>query len=951
VREEIAIMSVRQLAGGLMGLLFLCGATGCSSTPEQPPPDMSAGDSGTDVGPDTIDLGRDARATGPDGSDAPVDAPDAPDAAPPDLPLDTADVSDDSPPADAADGSDAPDLVTAAFATRPSRSSTIALSDDESRVLVVNVDHGSVSVFNAATTALVATVAVGKEPSAVVIRADNQTAYVANRADATIQKLTGINTATPTAGTPVAVGSEPLGLALSPSGASLYVTEWAEGTVALVDTATLTVTARVQVKNPRGIAVTNNGDHNDSDERVIVTEFFGTPGPGPEASDNSRTGVVHIFDANLRPLRQVSFPPRDSGITPTGAPSSITASPNQLYSVAIDNGRFYTTSIAVSPAAPSVFNGNVQSLVLVGHLDDLTEATGPLGSQNLAKLVIDNIPSPGTFTRNFLGDIVDIAFAGSDQGEAYVASRAGDAVQRLHYNASTGTLEFGATVGSNQVPQIDMLGCGPTGLVAGRNTRRLFVNCWESRNLGIIDLNLQRVLGVVRSSPAPSTNTEIVQEAGKRFFFTGRDRWSSGAWSSCASCHAEGLTDGVTWSFTAGPRQTTSLDGSFSKGPGPVKQRIFNWTAIFDEIHDFDRNTRTNQGGKGAITVALPGTPCDPTAATSTCASNLTCTHVDPYPATTGACLANSARCTDSSTCASGLTCVSGICEQACTSDADCTVVAGAVCRGQTQFASGGLCRACGTLVQETAHPAQNGVGGLQRPLSEVAHLDDTCTPQAFGAMEAWIRLVRPPRGQRLCGGSGLDATACAASVAHGAQLFVAGQCQSCHGGSGWTASRLFYTPSTATNAALFTNVPALAGNQLASEDPAGPGTGVAPAQIYCVRRNVGTFGSDALEVKSDGTRAQGLGGYNVPSLYGLSVGAPYLHHGQATSLDQLLSDDTFAAHRTAFVSDFLTGATADQDRQDLINYLHSIDASSAEVPLPAADATTGAGDLCPASF
>ena len=35
--------------------------------------------------------------------------------------------------------------------------------------------------------------------------------------------------------------------------------------------------------------------------------------------------------------------------------------------------------------------------------------------------------------------------------------------------------------------------------------------------------------------------------------------------------------------------------------------------------------------------------------------------------------------------------------------------------------------------------------------------------------------------------------------------------------------------------------------------------------------------------------RAQGRLGYNVPSLYGLAVGAPYLHHGAVPTLRDLL--------------------------------------------------------------
>ena len=62
--------------------------------------------------------------------------------------------------------------------------------------------------------------------------------------------------------------------------------------------------------------------------------------------------------------------------------------------------------------------------------------------------------------------------------------------------------------------------------------------------------------------------------------------------------------------------------------------------------------------------------------------------------------------------------------------------------------------------------------------------------------------------------------------------------------------------------------------------------------------RNVGTFGlpgdtvgTNNLEIRilnGLSIRAEGRGGYNVPSLYGLALGAPYFHHGQAKTLNNL---------------------------------------------------------------
>src|SRR4029079_15751184 len=100
--------------------------------------------------------------------------------------------------------------------------------------------------------------------------------------------------------------------------------------------------------------------------------------------------------------------------------------------------------------------------------------------------------------------------------------------------------------------------------------------------------------------------------------FRGGGRWSAAVangakggegWSACSSCHPDGVSDNITWSFGSGPRQTVSQDGSCSHGASAQKQRIFNYTGIFDEHHDFERNTRDVSGGLGAITTAP--TPAD----------------------------------------------------------------------------------------------------------------------------------------------------------------------------------------------------------------------------------------------------------------------------------------------------------------------------------------------------
>lgn len=102
----------------------------------------------------------------------------------------------------------------------------------------------------------------------------------------------------------------------------------------------------------------------------------------------------------------------------------------------------------------------------------------------------------------------------------------------------------------------------------------------------------------------------------------------------------------------------------------------------------------------------------------------------------------------------------------------------------------------------------------------------------------------------------------------------------------------------------------------------------------------MGTFGGGAAEVRANGTPAQGVRGFNPPSLLGLAVGAPYLHNGAAATLDELLTD--FPTHTTAGNPNIVLNAA---DRTALGAFLLSIDESTDPFPIPAGST------LCPETF
>jgi len=350
------------------------------------------------------------------------------------------------------------------------------------------------------------------------------------------------------------------------------------------------------------------------------------------------------------------------------------------------------------------------------------------------------------------------------------------------------------------------------------------------------------------------------------------------------------LSDNVTWYFARGPRQTTSLDGTFGKSPpaGTVDQRILNWTAINDEIADFETNVRGISGGVGAIVSTVSAPPV------------------------------NTDRV---------------------------------------------------NLVSST--PPQTALEGSSTATAAAGALTN------WADITSYVAQVRSPRA----------ATAslfAAADITAGAALFASATCSGCHSGEKWTISSVFYTPGNVPNDAFgsaaatsLSNVswnanlngfpPSLFPSAVASgktDMRSGAPTGF--EQLQCVLRPVGTIKANGAvptgvspaavnvwEVRQDMlTGAQGAGGtnandfttgYNIPSLLGLQVGAPYFHAGNARSLEESFDNVIFAGHYQALAAIFVPTSTT---TKQLVAYLLSIDASTTPIAEPAGPSAEG-GNIC----
>jgi YVTN family beta-propeller protein len=783
----------------------------------------------------------------------------------------------------------------------PTHSTTIALTADETHLVVVNREANSVSIIqvkdaNGNDVARKLTeIGVGQEPRCVAVHPSNRAAYVTNGISGTVSVVDLVRGREVQQ---IRVGTEPRGCALTPDGSLLYVANHTEGTVSILvipsgNPLNPFLDGAVQVgRNPTAIAITDQGPGNIT--TVFVTQIFAelnpdfrdpTFGGNGEARDLGKQGVVQAFPAGnsnppitkitLKPLTNSGFnanrvspnnfcntvPPGQSNIfcpdsnnlsNPLNTNDPQGVFPNQLLSAVIRDDRLYLPNIGAQPEPPEVFNVNVQALVYSVDVDGLEER--PAEHVNLnQQIAVEAAAPPPSLDRTFGNDLV--AIDGNAAGDTFlIASRGGNQVFRAKLDPATSRLNILNAAGTGVDCRLQT-GNLPSGVVMRADGTRGYAN--NEANFSVTSMNtadgvcLTLQLDIPSSTPPAPGSFEHAVLVGKLAFFTAlgipdndifgtpirdiiprnfKGKQSKDAWSSCGSCHPDGLADGVTWIFGTGPRQTKPLDGMFNKFTNVSDQGLLNWSSIRGSNTDFNNNSRATQGGCGfASDITAPG-----------------------------------------------------------------------------------QCFAMGSGTPPNLAIYDHGItqGG-----SEAL---DAQTLWIFAAVRA---LNQPQPG----------------NVGAGADVFK-DNCASCHGGAKWTKSEIFHRDN-----------PAAAAQNGAPLDPGvtrlapAPPVAAAPANEFfsftCNDRrikyleDVGTFDvTNPVEIRDNaaGSTAFGRNGFNVPSLLSINYHAPYLHRGQAQTLEDVFRLHGLGPGGSGFppTTTIQTQLTAVQ-RADLLVFLKSIDGTT----------------------
>jgi DNA-binding beta-propeller fold protein YncE/mono/diheme cytochrome c family protein len=432
-------------------------------------------------------------------------------------------------------------------------SSPIALSQDGRWLWVVNPDHGSVTRVDTLTSAAGAPRAVGREPWAVALTPAG-VPVVLNRLDGT---LTVLDTNGPT---DIVLGAEPGGLALSPTGAYAYVTLSSAAEVVRVDLALGAIDARVSVgRAPWAIGVSDDGDLDDSDERVVLTHRFARTRPGGgEALDGGKEGWLTRLGADLSSATEIALSPYDFGY------------PNALEGLALLGDDAWVAHLLNGPELPRDFETTVSAGVTPVDLDGAAER-----AVDRIHLNESSFSTPINFPRSLT--------LSADGSRAYVPLAGTDALMTIDLEAAGGAVLIGFWP----------TGANPRGIVLSADGSRGYVMNYLSRDISVLDLaDEARRIELERIVVAPETLSPQLLRGKTLFNNASLPQLSHLGWISCESCHPDGGSDQTSWFTPEGVRQTMPVWRLEGTAP-------FHISASRDEIADFENDIEDLMDGFG----------------------------------------------------------------------------------------------------------------------------------------------------------------------------------------------------------------------------------------------------------------------------------------------------------------------------------------------------------------
>ncbi|MGB9940189.1 beta-propeller fold lactonase family protein [Methanosarcina sp.] len=362
-------------------------------------------------------------------------------------------------------------------------------------------------------------------------------AYITNGGSDTVSV---IDTATKTVIATVNVESRPEGVSVTPDGTGVYVANLGSNTVSVIDTATNTVTATVGVgTNPHGVAVTPDG------EKVYVTNYGGNTVSVIDTATNRVTATVN---AGVHPF----------GVAVEGTKAYVTNDVDRTVSVIDTATDTVTATVNVENQYPGgVAVAGTKVYVMSGSTSNVS--------------IIDTATSTVTATVN-VGTRPTGAAVSPDGRKVYVANMDSNTISVI--DTATDTVTNTVSVGKS-----------PYGVAVNPDGTEVYVANDHENTVSVIDTATNTVTATVKvgnfpkafgqftgSIPVPEVETDSTEELEK----TPADSQESAAAGQNGDTQTSTVNNyyDTTQTNTQTNTQTTTVNNYYSSEPAERPESI-----------------------------------------------------------------------------------------------------------------------------------------------------------------------------------------------------------------------------------------------------------------------------------------------------------------------------------------------------------------------------------------
>lgn len=401
----------------------------------------------------------------------------------------------------------------------------------------------------------------------------------------------------------------PYEVAFTPDGRTALVSEWDEGTLAAIDTATGEVRRRYPTggENPAGVAISPTGElaavaNSFSGSIALITLESGetrlvdlpgmpydvvfAPGGDELYASVSQLDAVAVIDPKLASVTArmpTARRPRSLSLTPDGrvlAAGCMSAgavtflAPRErrvlgqgetpavnLRGVALydDGGRAYAVAQRAQNERPTRTAVGIWS----NQAFEVRPGGNPNGAKNIwLDLIGQDVADPDSV-------VLDL-----QRGRALITCAGGDSLNALPLRGGSGAA-------------LTALTSNPRGLALTPDGSEIWVCGHLGNEIVIVDAAELKLKRRIALGPPSKPDPEIV---GRALFSSAS--LAKGAQFSCASCHPDGHTDGISWKFTHVPdalgieidRNVRSLRGGLAE-TGPLR-----WSGLDARVDEFVRD-------------------------------------------------------------------------------------------------------------------------------------------------------------------------------------------------------------------------------------------------------------------------------------------------------------------------------------------------------------------------